>query len=121
MRFLKTIFRVSLIALIFAPSLSNAWMNDVFFIKGNVKSFDKNTVRILDSQEQIVVVPREAVPKNFKLSSGTTTKVPVYTKYVLQVKSGRMPAGKKLPNPTATFEKLVNDLKLDYQKTVNSR
>lgn len=69
------------------------WVADVFFIQGQVRSYDKKEVRIKTASEQMIIVPREAVPKEFKLSTLEQEQIiPIETALMGAVRSVRKPA-----------------------------
>lgn len=39
-------------------------------VEGRINSFDKKSVKLYDNQGRVVVVPRNAIPKRFKIKPG---------------------------------------------------
>lgn len=83
---LKVFLLITLIAV-----LTEAKVNDVVLLKGRIHSFDSKQVLIELATHSNAVVPREAIPADFKLSAISDRQtIPVYTKSVPRVRLQKM-------------------------------
>jgi len=107
--------------------LSYARLNDVFLLKGRVRSFDKQVVQVSSFDNYVQwQVPRKAVVTEFKLITGAQAQtIPIQTKYFSTIKAsvenpslGWPKDAKKISAATA-IKQLQNHLK-DIQKNTKS-
>lgn len=93
-------------ALIFSFSLfystsAFCWLSDFIGVKGTIKSFDQTQVILEDSLKNKLIIPRDAVPKTYKLVSGQYAAVPVDIQKFSQIKTVLNPAQKALQMKSA--------------------
>ena len=82
----KVFILITLIAI-----LTEAKVNDVALLKGRIHSFDSKKVRVELATHSSTVVPRDAIPADFKLAASVDQQIiPVYTKSVPNVRFQKM-------------------------------
>lgn len=65
-----------------------AKMNDVFFLRGKIKSFNHKTVVVEVHGLTLMKIPREGIVEGFKLQSDTSVvTIPIYIKYFAKIQT----------------------------------
>ena len=74
MNFKKYIFGITLFVALASP----AAFDDKIFIQGQIgNAFDKEKVKVIDSNDQTYFLPKSVFPKNFKFEKGKMFNVEV--------------------------------------------
>jgi hypothetical protein len=107
----------TLLAITSVSSIGLCWVNDVFFVKGKIRSFDQNVVRVETSPRHLAEIPRNAIPQAYKLSTIVPKmSVPILSKQIDEIKWKRIPSATKLGNPDFTSDQVIKYLALEYTK-----
>lgn len=114
---MKTIFIFSFIISFSAQ----AWVNEVFFIRGKIRAYDKNMVQIETETENVAHVPRSAIPDKFNITGlSAVVAVPVYSNRTADIK---WRASKKLRIVKFNDEQdeILKELEAEYQRALKAR
>jgi hypothetical protein len=109
-------YGVVLMTMIFSFS-AQAWINNVYYIKGKIKSFDQNFVGIESLAQNTAQIPRAAIPKTFPLAANDTLMmIPVSTKEMSKVKWRLKPTSAKFDAPRFSAKSVARFLDTQYEK-----
>ncbi len=114
---MKYIKICTLLAVTCLSSIGLCWVNDVFFIKGKITGLDQTVVRVETSPGHLAMIPRNAIPQSFELSTiGSKISIPILSRQFEEIKWKRTPAATKLENPNFSPKQVIKYLASEYTK-----
>lgn len=100
---------------------SQAWVNEVFFIRGKIRSYDRKWVQIEAETKMIAHVPRNAIPEKFKIAAlSTIVSVPVFSQRASEVK-WKSPKVVRLAQLHDEQDEIFKEMDQEYQRLLKAR
>lgn len=99
---------------------SKAWVNEVFFIRGKIRSYDRKSVQIETETKMIAQVPRQAISEKFKLETNSmVTSIPVASQQIKSIK-WKPPKFVRLVQLRNDKNQIIKELEQDYERLLKS-